>query len=47
MPIVNNTSKTNKKLIVKSLTGLRELEFLKKLNETDRDDKYHCLQLYR
>jgi len=28
-------------------TGLRELEFLKKLNETDRDDKYHCLQLYR
>jgi len=27
-------------------TGLKELEFLKKLNETDRDDKYHCLRLY-
>ena len=26
--------------------GLKELEFLKKLNETDRDDKYHCLRLY-
>uniref|UniRef100_A0A0N5AAK8 Serine/threonine-protein kinase PRP4 homolog n=1 Tax=Syphacia muris TaxID=451379 RepID=A0A0N5AAK8_9BILA len=28
-------------------TGLRELEILKKLNEADRDDRYHCLQLYR
>ncbi|EDV25501.1 uncharacterized protein TRIADDRAFT_24000, partial [Trichoplax adhaerens] len=28
-------------------TGLRELEMLKKLNEADRDDKYHCLRLYR
>lgn len=28
-------------------TGLKELEFLKKLNEADKDDKYHVLQLYR
>lgn len=28
-------------------TGVRELEVLKKLNEADRLDKYHCLQLYR
>ena len=28
-------------------TGLKELEFLKKLNDTDKDDKYHCLRLYR
>lgn len=28
-------------------TGLKELEFLKKLNAADPDDKYHCLQLFR
>lgn len=28
-------------------TGLKELEFLKKLNSADPDDKYHCLQLFR
>uniref|UniRef100_A0A915E5Z9 Serine/threonine-protein kinase PRP4 homolog n=1 Tax=Ditylenchus dipsaci TaxID=166011 RepID=A0A915E5Z9_9BILA len=28
-------------------TGVRELEVLKKLNEADRLDKFHCLQLYR
>ncbi|EDO47304.1 predicted protein [Nematostella vectensis] len=28
-------------------TGLKELEFLKKLNDADPDDKYHCLRLYR
>jgi len=28
-------------------TGLKELEYLKKLNEVDREDKYHCLRLYR
>uniref|UniRef100_A0A7E4UUK7 Serine/threonine-protein kinase PRP4 homolog n=1 Tax=Panagrellus redivivus TaxID=6233 RepID=A0A7E4UUK7_PANRE len=27
-------------------TGMRELEVLRKLNEADRQDKYHCLQLY-
>ncbi|XP_078494551.1 serine/threonine-protein kinase PRP4 homolog isoform X2 [Ciona intestinalis] len=28
-------------------TGLKELEYLKKLNDVDREDKYHCLRLYR
>ncbi|XP_039251567.2 serine/threonine-protein kinase PRP4 homolog isoform X1 [Styela clava] len=28
-------------------TGMKELEFLKKLNDTDREDRYHCLRLYR
>ncbi|CAD5231254.1 unnamed protein product [Bursaphelenchus xylophilus] len=28
-------------------TGMRELETLRKLNETDREDKFHCLRLYR
>lgn len=28
-------------------TGLRELEVLRKLNEADKDDKYHCLRLFR
>lgn len=27
--------------------GLKELDYLKKLNDMDRDDKYHCLRLYR
>uniref|UniRef100_A0A8D0BLP6 Serine/threonine-protein kinase PRP4 homolog n=1 Tax=Salvator merianae TaxID=96440 RepID=A0A8D0BLP6_SALMN len=28
-------------------TGLKELEFLKKLNDADHDDKFHCLRLFR
>uniref|UniRef100_A0A674C9H1 Serine/threonine-protein kinase PRP4 homolog n=1 Tax=Salmo trutta TaxID=8032 RepID=A0A674C9H1_SALTR len=28
-------------------TGLKELEFLKKLNNADLDDKFHCLRLFR
>lgn len=28
-------------------TGLRELEVLKKLNDLDPDDRYHCLRLHR
>lgn len=28
-------------------TGLKELEFLKKLNDADSDDKFHCLRLFR
>lgn len=28
-------------------TGLRELEVLKKLNDADPDDRFHCLRLYR
>lgn len=28
-------------------TGLRELEILKKLNDADPEDKFHCLRLFR
>ncbi|KAG5268400.1 hypothetical protein AALO_G00212160 [Alosa alosa] len=28
-------------------TGMKELEFLKKLNDADPDDKFHCLRLFR
>ncbi|XP_059547645.1 serine/threonine-protein kinase PRP4 homolog [Myotis daubentonii] len=28
-------------------TGLKELQFLKKLNDADPDDKFHCLRLFR
>ncbi|KAI5104006.1 serine/threonine-protein kinase PRP4-like [Silurus meridionalis] len=28
-------------------TGLKELEFLKKLNDADPDDKFHCVRLFR
>ncbi|KAJ8277006.1 hypothetical protein GJAV_G00070360 [Gymnothorax javanicus] len=28
-------------------TGLKELEFLKRLNDADPDDKFHCLRLFR
>lgn len=28
-------------------TGLKELELLKKLNDADPEDKYHCLRLHR
>uniref|UniRef100_A0A2C9JVU0 Serine/threonine-protein kinase PRP4 homolog n=1 Tax=Biomphalaria glabrata TaxID=6526 RepID=A0A2C9JVU0_BIOGL len=28
-------------------TGMKELEFLRKLNDADPDDKFHCLRLYR
>lgn len=28
-------------------TGLKELEFLRKLNDADADDKFHCLRLFR
>ncbi|ELT96857.1 hypothetical protein CAPTEDRAFT_157727 [Capitella teleta] len=28
-------------------TGLKELDYLKKLNDVDPDDKFHCLRLYR
>ena len=27
-------------------TGLQELEILKKLNEADPDDKFHCVRLF-
>ena len=28
-------------------TGLKELETLKRLNDADADDRYHCLRLFR
>jgi len=28
-------------------TGLKELDMLKKLNDADPDDRYHCLRLFR
>ncbi|GFN95331.1 serine/threonine-protein kinase prp4 homolog [Plakobranchus ocellatus] len=28
-------------------TGVKELEFLRKLNDADPDDKFHCLRLFR
>lgn len=28
-------------------TGMKELEFLRKLNDADPDDKFHCLRLFR
>lgn len=34
-------------LIFRHKTGLKELEILKKLNDTDSDDKFHCLRLFR
>lgn len=33
--------------IFRHKTGLRELEILKRLNDSDPDDKYHCLRLFR
>lgn len=34
-------------LLSRQKTGLKELEFLKKLNDADPDDKFHCLRLLR
>lgn len=35
------------RMISRHKTGLRELEILKKLNDADPDDRFHCLRLYR
>lgn len=32
---------------IRHKTGLRELEILKKLNDADPEDRFHCLRLYR
>jgi len=34
-------------VLARHKTGLKELEYLKKLNDADPDDKYHCLRLFR
>ena len=28
-------------------TGLKELEILRRINDTDPEDKYHCIRLHR
>ena len=33
--------------MTKDISGLKELDLLRRLNEADPDDKYHCLRLYR
>ena len=50
-----DTARSNQEVAIKIIrsndvmhkTGLKELEMLKKLNDTDPDDKFHCLRLYR
>lgn len=37
----------DKLYLFRQKTGLKELEFLKKLNDADPDDKFHCLRLFR
>ena len=34
-------------VLARHKTGVKELEYLKKLNDADPDDKYHCLRLFR
>jgi len=34
-------------LLCRHKTGLKELEFLKRLNDADPDDKFHCVRLFR
>ena len=34
-------------LLSRHKSGLKELEILKKLNDADPDDKYHCIRLFR
>ena len=33
-------------LSIRHKTGLQELDILKKLNNSDPDDKFHCIRLY-
>ncbi|XP_066908405.1 serine/threonine-protein kinase PRP4 homolog isoform X2 [Halyomorpha halys] len=53
--VVRARDKDNKDVAVKIIrnneimhkTGLKELDVLKRLNEADPDDKFHCLRLFR
>lgn len=47
MKAENAIIKTNNVILSRHKTGLRELEILKKLNDADPDDRYHCLRLFR
>lgn len=44
---INQGEKKQTKSSSRQKTGLKELEFLKKLNDADPDDKFHCLRLFR
>lgn len=33
--------------ILRHRTGLKELEILRKLNDADPEDRFHCLRLFR
>lgn len=35
----------NMNIFCRNKTGWKELEYLRKLNENDPDDRYHCLRL--
>lgn len=35
------------KVYLRHKTGLKELDMLKRLNEADKEDRFHCLQLFR
>jgi len=34
-------------MILNIFIGLKEVELLKRLNEADPDDRYHCLRMHR
>jgi len=50
-----DSMKTNQEVCIKIIrnneimhkTGLKELEILRRINDTDPDDKYHCIRLHR
>lgn len=45
--VENNVDFVFAVVVNRQKTGLKELEFLKKLNDADPDDKFHCLRLFR
>lgn len=45
--VKSSTDHSDCVVICRHKTGLRELEILKKLNDADPDDRFHCLRLYR
>jgi hypothetical protein len=44
-PIVTCDLARNNEIMHK--TGLKELEILRRINDTDPEDKYHCIRLHR
>lgn len=48
VPVINHTGTIRLNMWpCRQKTGLKELDFLKKLNDADPDDKFHCLRLFR